>query len=154
MYRSQHELVFVFKKGKAPHINNIQLGQYGRYRTNVWHHPGVNAFGAERDEALAVHPTVKPTQLIADVILDASNRHDIILDGFLGSGTTILAAERTGRIGHGLEIDPKYVDVALKRWMTLTGNTPKLEESGMTYQEVAQTRGIKLEASAVEDTHE
>lgn len=142
MYRSQHELVFVFKKGKAPHINNIQLGQYGRYRTNVWQHPGVSSFGADRDEALNVHPTVKPTQLIADAILDASNRHDIVLDGFLGSGTTILAAEQAGRIAYGLEIDPKYVDVALRRWMTLTGDTPTLEDTGESFHQVAKKRGI------------
>lgn len=146
MYRSQHELVFVFKKGKAPHINNIQLGQYGRYRTNVWQHAGVNSFGAERSEALAIHPTVKPTQLIADAILDASHRQDIILDGFLGSGTTILAAERTGRVCYGLEIDPQYVDVCLTRWMVETGGMPVLETSKETYRQVARKRGISIDA--------
>jgi DNA modification methylase len=151
MYRSQHELVFVFKKGIAQHINNIQLGQYGRYRTNLWQHPGVNSFGTNREESLTIHPTVKPTQLIADVILDASNRHDIILDGFLGSGTTILAAEQTGRIGYGLEIEPKYVDVSLKRWMTLTGDIPILEPTGETYQQVAEKRGVSLDSP--EDTN-
>ena len=145
MYRSQHELVFVFKKGKAPHINNIQLGQYGRYRTNVWQHAGVNTFGSDRAEALAIHPTVKPTQLIADAILDASHRQDIILDGFLGSGTTILAAERTGRICYGLEIDPQYVDVCLTRWMVETGGMPVLEGTEETYRQVARKRGVSID---------
>lgn len=145
MYRSQHELIFVFKKGKAPHINNIKLGQYGRYRTNVWQYPGVSSFGADRDEALAIHPTVKPIQLIADAILDASHRGDIVLDGFLGSGTTILAAEQSGRRGFGLEIDPQYVDVTLKRWMALTGDIPILESTVETYQQVAKKRGISLD---------
>ena len=117
LYRSQHELVFVFKHGKAPHINNVQLGQHGRYRTNVWNYPGMNSFGPARDEVLAMHPTVKPVQLVADAILDVTCRGDIVLDGFLGSGTTLLATEQTGRISYGVEIDPRYVDVALHRWM-------------------------------------
>ena len=139
-YRSQHELIFVFKKGKAPHINNVQLGQNGRYRTNIWIYPGVNSFGSERDEVLTLHPTVKPVQLIADAILDASKRGDIVLDGFLGSGSTILAAEQTGRIGYGIEIDPCYVDVTLNRWITLTGETPTLIADGRSFETVAADR--------------
>jgi len=139
-YRSQHELVFVFKKGKAPHINNVQLGQNGRYRTNIWIYPGVNSFGSERDEVLTLHPTVKPVQLIADAILDASKRGDIILDGFLGSGSTILAAEQTGRVSYSVEIDPRYVDVALNRWMAMTGNMPTLDSDGRTFEDVTSDR--------------
>ena len=111
-YRSQHELVFVLKNGKASHRNNVQLGQFGRYRTNVWEYPGANSFSRNTEEGnlLALHPTVKPVAMIADAILDCSARGDIILDGFLGSGTTVIAAERTGRVCYGLELDPAYVD--------------------------------------------
>ena len=115
LYRSQHELVYVFKVGTAPHINNVELGRHGRTRSNVWRYAGVNSFGTERDEALAMHPTVKPVRLVADAILDCSRHGDRVLDGFAGSGTTLLAAERTGRIGYGLEIEPRYVDAAIRR---------------------------------------
>jgi len=111
LYRSRHELVFVFKKGGSPHINNIELGKHGRYRTNVWDYAGINTFRKDRDRELAMHPTVKPTALIADAILDVTHRGDVVLDVFAGSGTTILAAERTGRIAACLEIDPLYCDV-------------------------------------------
>ena len=107
-YRSQHELVFVFKNGKGPHQNHVQLGQFGRYRSNVWRYAGINSFGRATEEGnlLALHPTVKPVALVADALKDASSRGDIVLDAFLGSGTTLMAAERTGRICYGLEIDP------------------------------------------------
>jgi DNA modification methylase len=135
LYRSQHELIFVAKKGKEPHVNNVQLGKYGRYRTNVWQYAGMNAFGEERDENLGAHPTVKPTQMISDAILDASNRGDIVLDGFLGSGTTLLAAENSGRIGYGVEYEPRYVDVAIQRWQSLTGQHAVHQSSGKTFEE-------------------
>jgi hypothetical protein len=115
LYRSQHELVFVYKVGQGHHINNVELGRYGRYRTNVWNYAGVNSFGGDRDAALAMHPTVKPVALVADAILDCSKRGGIVLDAFAGSGTTLLAAERTGRRGYGIELDPKYCDVILRR---------------------------------------
>jgi DNA modification methylase len=137
LYRSQHELVFVAKKGTAPHINNIQLGKNGRNRTNVWQYPGMNTFAKDRDDALKAHPTVKPTQLVADAILDASHRGEIILDGFLGSGTTLLAAEKTGRIGFGVEYEPRYVDVAIQRWQTLTGKQAIHTTSQRPYCELA-----------------
>ena len=136
LYRSQHELVFVFKKGTAPHINNVELGRHGRNRTNVWAYAGVNSFGADRDEALAMHPTVKPVALVADAILDCSNRGGIVLDAFVGSGTTLIAAERTGRRGFGLELEPRYVDVSLRRFRDLTGIEPVHVESGLTFKEV------------------
>ena len=101
LYRSQHELVFVFKKGTAPHVNNVELGRFGRNRTNVWNYPGVNTFGKDRGAELAMHPTVKPLALVADAILDCSKRGGIILDAFAGSGTTLIAAEKTGRRGYG-----------------------------------------------------
>jgi hypothetical protein len=106
LYRSKHELVFVFKAGTAPHINNVALGKHGRYRTNVWDYPGVNSLKAGRLEELALHPTVKPVALVADAILDCSNRGGLVLDCFLGSGTTLIAAEKTGRRAAGMELDP------------------------------------------------
>ena len=105
LYRSQHELVFVFKNGTAPHINNINLGVHGRNRSNVWDYGGINSFGKHRDELLAMHPTVKPLALVADAILDCSKRGGIVLDAFAGSGTTLIAAERTGRRGFGIGSD-------------------------------------------------
>jgi DNA modification methylase len=124
LYRSQHELVFVFKHGEAPHQNHVQLGRFGRNRSNLWSYPGANSFsrtGAEGN-LLALHPTVKPVALIADALRDCSGRGEIVLDAFLGSGTTLIAAERTGRICHGLELDPLYVDTTIRRWQKLTGN--------------------------------
>jgi DNA modification methylase len=132
LYRSQHELVAVFKNGSAPHINNVELGRHGRNRTNLWTYPGMNSFGPERDEALALHPTVKPVALVEDAILDCSNRNGIVLDPFVGSGTTLIAAERTGRRAFGLELDPLYVDVALRRFRKATGIDPVHAASGRT----------------------
>lgn len=140
LYRSQHELVFVYKAGKAPHINNIELGKHGRNRTNVWRYRGMNSFGKGRDEALASHPTVKPIDLIADAIRDCSERDGIILDAFLGSGTTLLAAEKTGRRGYGIEIDPHYVDIAVQRIAQATGQPAILVSTGQTFAEVAAER--------------
>jgi DNA modification methylase len=122
-YRSQHELICVFKNGRARHCNNIRLGEFGRNRSNVWQYPGANNFGRGTEEGnlLEHHPTPKPLQLVADAILDCSNRGDIILDSFLGSGTTIIAAERTGRRCYGIEIDPHYSDFVIRRWQKYTG---------------------------------
>jgi DNA modification methylase len=116
LYRSQHELVFVMKNGTAPHINNVELGRFGRTRTNVWKYGGVNSFGSNRGEELAMHPTVKPLALVADAILDCSKRGGIVLDAFAGSGTTLIASEKTGRRGYGMEIDPHYTDVIIRRF--------------------------------------
>ena len=123
LYRSQYELVLVFKRGTGTHINNIRLGQYGRNRSNVWTYPGVNSFSRSTEEGnlLALHPTVKPTALVADVLMDATHRGDAVLDPFLGSGTTVMAAEKTGRVAFGMEIDPLYVDTAIRRWQRATG---------------------------------
>ena len=137
LYRSQHELVFVFKNGSAPHVNNVELGRHGRYRTNVWQYAGVNALGADRDDALAMHPTVKPVALVADAIRDCSRRGDIVLDAFGGSGTTLIAAERAGRRGYAIEIDPLYVDVTLERFRATFGEEPVHEASGLTFSELS-----------------
>jgi DNA modification methylase len=140
LYRSQHELVLVFKSGSAPHVNNVELGRYGRNRSNVWRHPGVNSVGAGRLADLRLHPTVKPVQLVADAILDASKRRGVVLDPFLGSGTTLLAAERTGRQAYGLELEPRYVDVAIRRWQEHTGRAAVHLESGLTFDGLAAHR--------------
>jgi DNA modification methylase len=119
-YRSQHEFIFVFKNGEGSHLNNIELGRHGRNRSNVWTYAGVNTFRSGRLAELALHPTVKPVSLLADAMRDCSRRGDIVVDPFVGSGTTILAAERVGRRGYGLEIDARYVDAAIKRWQHFT----------------------------------
>jgi DNA modification methylase len=133
-------LVFVLKSGNAPHINNVQLGRFGRNRTNVWAYPGANSFARKTDEGnlLALHPTVKPVALVADAILDASERGDRVLDSFLGSGSTLIGAEKTGRIGLGIELDPKYVDVAVRRWQRLTGQHATHAVTGQTFEQHAQ----------------
>lgn len=128
LYRSKHELVFVYRVGEAAHLNMVELGKHGRNRTNVWDYASVNSFRGSRREDLALHPTVKPTGLVADAIKDVTKHGDLVLDIFLGSGTTLIAAERAGRRFRGVEIDPAYVDVALERWSALTGKEPRLEE--------------------------
>ena len=143
-YRSQHELIFLFKKGEATHINNFGLGENGRYRTNVWNYAGVNTFKKNREEELDMHPTVKPVEMVADAILDCSNRKGIILDPFLGSGTTIIAAEKTGRRGFGMDLDPEFVDVSIKRWKRLYPDIPIIhQETGQSYNQIATKRTKK-----------
>jgi 16S rRNA G966 N2-methylase RsmD len=139
LYRSQHELVFVFKHGRNGHRNNVQLGQFGRNRSNVWHYPGANSFARCNEEGnlLALHPTVKPVAMVADAIPDCSARGEIVLDAFLGSGTTVIAAERTGRRCCGLELDPVYVDTIVRRWQKLTGGNARHAASGRSFDDLA-----------------
>jgi DNA modification methylase len=144
-YRSCHELIFVFKHGRAPQRNNVHLGKYGRDRTNVWNYPGPRT-PSEEGNLRALHPTVKPVRLVADAILDCTARGKIVLDSFLGSGTTVIAAERTGRRCYGLEIDPRYVDTIVRRWQAYTGEHARHASSGRTFNE--------LEAERAEDTHD
>ncbi len=144
-YRSQHELVFVFKVGTASHINNFGLGGRGRYRSNVWVYPGVNTFKHGRMAELEAHPTVKPLAMVVDALKDCSRRSGIVLDPFLGSGTTLLAAEKTGRFGRGIEFDPHYVDVAIRRWQEMTGARAIHVESGLTFEQLAAQRGAVVE---------
>ena len=143
LYRSQHELVFVFKYGRESHRNNVQLGRYGRNRSNVWHYPGANSFSRNGTEGnqLALHPTVKPAALVADAIMDCTARRDLVLDGFLGSGTTVIAAERCGRRCFGLEIDPQYVDTIVRRWQRIAGQNATHASSGRTFEDVEAERG-------------
>ncbi|MGB9647109.1 MAG: DNA methyltransferase [Stellaceae bacterium] len=140
LYRSQHELVFVFKHGRNGHRNNVQLGRFGRNRSNVWHYPGANSFArcGKEGNLLALHPTVKPVAMVADAILDCSARGDIVLDAFLGSGTTLIAAERTGRRCHGMELDPAYVDTSVRRWQKLTGGSARHAASGRSFDDLAR----------------
>jgi DNA modification methylase len=137
LYRSQHELVFVFKNGQAPHRNNVQLGRFGRYRSNVWNYPGANSMGRGTEEGnlLALHPTAKPIKLVADAILDCSARGDLVLDPFLGSGTTLMAAERVGRRCYGIEIDPLYIDTIIRRWQAQTGDDAVHEATGRRFND-------------------
>jgi len=144
LYRSQHEFVFVFKSGTAPHINNVELGKHGRYRTNVWSYAGVNSFGGERAD-LSLHPTVKPVAMVADAIRDCSHRKGIVLDAFVGSGTTLIAAEKTGRRGYGIELDPAYCDVAIRRLRAVCGLEAVLEASGQRFGEVEAERAAATE---------
>jgi len=138
-YRSQHELVFVFKSGKTKHRNNVQLGQYGRYRTNIWQYPRVNSRGSNAEQPnLQLHPTVKPVAMVAEAVMDCSARGEIILDAFLGSGTTLVAAERVGRICYGIELDPTYVDLAVRRWQAYTGNTARHANSKRSFNDLEE----------------
>jgi DNA modification methylase len=140
LYRSKHELVFVFRNGKADHLNNVQLGRFGRNRTNVWNYAGANSFPRKgRAKGLDLHPTVKPIAMVADALLDVTKPGDVVLDPYLGSGTTILAAERTGRRGHGIEIDPLYVDTVIERWEKMTGHQAR-HASGTTFADLKAER--------------
>jgi DNA modification methylase len=140
LYRSQHELVLVFKQRGGAHRNNVQLGRFGRNRSNVWCYPGANSFARHGEEGnlLALHPTVKPVAMVADAILDGSARGDIVLDAFLGSGTTVIAAERTGRRCWGLELDPGYVDTAIRRWQTLTGGQARHAATSRSFDDLVR----------------
>lgn len=139
-YRSKHELVFVFKKGSAQHINTFCLGETGRHRTNVWDYPGISSFGATRDEELAMHPTVKPVALIVDAIRDCSKRGDFVLDVFGGSGSTLIAADQCGRTARLIEIDPLYCDTIIRRFERITGEPARLVETGATFEKVNTER--------------
>ena len=144
-YRSQHELVFVFKAGKSAHINNFGLGEQGRHRSNLWTYAGANTFRADRMADLAAHPTVKPLQMVADAILDCSNRNGLVVDAFAGSGTTLVAAARTGRIGFGMEIDPAYVDLVVRRLEKVTGEKAV---HGDTFEGFPETAALRAEGNA------
>ena len=147
-YRSQHELIGVFQVGNAGHRNNVELGRFGRNRSNVWTYPGVNTFGRDRLKHLAMHPTVKPVALVADALLDCTARGDVVLDPFGGSGTLALAAEKVGRRARVIELDPRFVDVAIQRWQSETNLEATLAGDGRTFEAVGKAR---LEQSAPVD---
>jgi DNA modification methylase len=140
LWRSQHELLPVFKKGAAPHVNNVELGRHGRWRSNVWEYAGASSLGSDARDGLEVHPTVKPQLLVEDAIIDVTNRGDIVIDCFAGSGTTLVAAEATGRRCRAVEFDGPYCDVIIRRWSEMTGREAVLEATGETFAEVADRR--------------
>jgi len=147
-YRSKHELVFVFKQGTAQHTNTFGLGDTGRYRTNVWDYAGISSIGASRSEELAMHPTVKPVALIADAIRDCSRRGEIVLDGFGGSGSTLIAAEKTGRAARLIEYDPRYCDTIIRRWQDYTGKRAVLAGDGACFEDIADERQSLVDEEA------
>jgi len=154
-YRSQHELIYVFKHGEGRHQNHFGLGAGGRNRSNVSHYRGVNAFGKDRMDLLGVHPTVKPVAMIADALRDVTRRGDLVLDVFLGSGSTLVAAEETGRICIGVELDPAYADVAIRRWQKRTGKDAVHAHTGETFDAIAERTArltVPMEAVAVDTT--
>ena len=148
-YRSKHELIFVFKKGDAPHTNSFGLGETGRYRTNVWDYAGISSLSASRGEELAMHPTVKPVALIADALRDCSRRGEIVLDPFGGSGSTLVAAEKTGRCARLIEYDPLYCDTIVRRWQAYTGKSAVMERDGLSFEDVELERRVAPETEAV-----
>lgn len=144
-YRSKHELIFVFKQGTAPHTNSFGLGETGRYRTNVWDYAGISSISASRGDELAMHPTVKPVAMIADAIKDCSKRGEIILDGFGGSGSTLMAAEKTGRCARLIEYGPLYCDTIVRRWEAYTGKEAILAGGSESFEMTAESRfGLQL----------
>jgi DNA modification methylase len=147
-YRSRHELVFVFKSGDAAHTNTFELGQHGRYRTNVWEYAGVNTFRAGRMDELAMHPTVKPVAMLADAIRDVTKRSAIVLDPFAGSGSTLIAAEKTGRQARCIEFEPKYCDVIVRRWQAYTGKAANFEGIGLTFEDLEAARDTSAASGA------
>ena len=147
-YRSQHELILVLKCGSAPHQNHFEAGQYGSNRTNVWAHKGVKAFDPDRIELLDVHPTCKPVAMIADALHDVSRRGELVVDPLMGPGSTLLAAEQTGRVFVGSELDPAYVDVAVRRWQRLTGRDAVHAVTGEDFNRAAERCGTAPEASS------
>jgi DNA modification methylase len=140
LYRSQHELLPLFKNGSGPHVNNVELGRRGRWRSNVWSYPGASSLGSDARRGLQDHPTVKPTAMLEDALLDLTDRGDIVVDPFLGSGSTLLAADKTGRVCRGVELDPLYVDVILRRYEAATGEPAVLVETGETFEALAARR--------------
>lgn len=143
LYRSQHELFAVWRKGKVRHRNNVELGRFGRSRSNLWRYPGANSFGRSSDEGnlLELHPTVKPVALVADAILDSTRRNDLVLDPFLGSGSTLIAAEKVGRRCRGIELDPAYVDTIIRRWQRWSGGQARRRSDGRLFDELEAEAG-------------
>lgn len=148
LYRSQHELLPLYKKDQAPHVNNVELGKSGRWRSNVWSYPGASSLGSDSRSGLQLHPTVKPTAMLEDALLDVTKRDEIVLDPFLGSGSTLIAAEKTRRTCYGIELDPRYVDTALRRFEAIYQRQAVLEQTGETFAELCRNRNGSLETDA------
>lgn len=152
LYRSQHELLPLFKKGDAPHVNNVMLGKNGRWRSNVWTYPGASSLGSDARKGLQEHPTVKPVAMLEDAFLDMTERGDVIIDPFLGSGSALIACEKTGRRCRGLELDPRYVEVIPRRYQAVTKKPAILESTGETYVDLAARRQREAEPSLKADS--
>ena len=152
LYRSQHELLPLFKKGSASHVNNVELGKKGRWRSNVWTYPGASSLGSDARRGLQDHPTVKPTVMLEDALLDLTNRGDFVLDPFLGSGSTLIAADKTGRVCRGVELDPLYVDVIVRRYEATSGEAAVLVETGETFEDLEQRRARERASGTVLET--
>ncbi|MGI3900800.1 MAG: DNA-methyltransferase, partial [Janthinobacterium lividum] len=140
LYRSQHELLPIFKKGDVPHLNNVDLGRKGRHRSNLWSYPGASTQGSDARQGLQQHPTVKPAAMLVEALYDLTGKEEVVLDPFLGSGSTLIAAERAGRVCRGIELDPLYVDVVIRRFQGATKQTAVLESSGETFAALEQRR--------------
>ena len=149
VYRSQHELFPLFKKGAEAHVNNVELGRRGRWRSNVWTYPGASSLGSDARRGLREHPTVKPAVMLADAPLDLTHRGDIVLDPFLGSGSTLIASEKTGRICRGLELDPQYVDVIIRRFESATGKAAILDQTGEEFSVLASRRAAEAASQII-----
>jgi DNA methylase len=143
LYRSKHELLTLSTKGGAPYVNNVGLGKNGRSRSNVWVYPGASSLGSDARRGLQEHPTVKPVAMLKDALLDLTNRGDLVIDPFLGSGSTLIAAEHTGRQCRGAEIDPLYVDVIIRRYEAVTGSKAILEETGENFEQLVARRSME-----------
>jgi DNA modification methylase len=154
LYRSKHELILVLKNGTAAHINNVELGRFGRNRTNVWNYPGANSLREGRRDELAMHPTVKPVAMVADAILDCSKRGGIVLDSFGGSGTTLIAAEKTGRRAYVMELDPVYIDTTINRFEKLTGKQAIHSMTALTFAEMRRERAATAPESVEKQAEE
>ena len=149
LYRSQHELLPLFKKGTEAHVNNVELGKRGRWRSNVWTYPGASSLGSDARRGLQEHPTVKPVAMLEDALLDLTHRGDIVLDPFLGSGSTLIASEKTGRICRGLELDPLYVDVIIRRYEAATGKAATLNQTGEDFSVLAARRAAEAASPVI-----
>jgi DNA modification methylase len=149
LYRSQHELLPLFKQGTAPHVNNVELGKRGRWRSNVWTYPGASSLGSDARRGLQDHPTVKPTAMLEDALLDLTNRGDIVIDPFLGSGSTLIASDKTGRICRGVELDPLYIDVIVRRYERASGQAAFLVETGESFRELSARREREASSPAL-----
>jgi DNA modification methylase len=149
LYRSQHELLPLFKQGTAPHVNNVELGKRGRWRSNVWTYPGASSLGSDARRGLQDHPTVKPTAMLEDALLDLTNRGDIVIDPFLGSGSTLIASDKTGRICRGVELDPLYIDVIVRRYERASGQAAFLVETGESFRGLSARREREASSPAL-----
>jgi DNA modification methylase len=145
-------VVPLFKKGDAPHVNNIKLGKHGRWRSNVWTYPGASAFGSDARQGLKDHPTVKPVVMLQDAFVDLTSRGDIVVAPFLGSGSTLIAADKIGRICRGVELDPLYVDVIIRRFEAVAGKAAVLIDSGETFDALAARRAAGRAGGALNHT--